>query len=99
MRRIRTRVTKSDGHPIEVKCEFSGWNRRIALKNLFVDTRNIIGNVMIPRMMGRFDEKWEEEFIEDLIAIGDWREQLPPPARFDVDDDDDVFIDDGDDDD
>ena len=89
-------VTKSDGRPISVKCEFSGFNRRIALKNIFVDTRNIIGKVVIPRMMGRFDEKWEEEFIEDLIAMEDWCEQLPPPAPFD---DGNVFIGDGDDDD
>ena len=55
-------ITKSDGRPVSVRCEFpGGWTTKIKLTHLFTDTRNIIGKVPIqitPRMIELgFDEE------------------------------------------
>ena len=96
-------VPKSDGRPKALKCYFttygSGWTSRVALQNVYCDTRNVIGVVAIkitPRMLAQGGwQEWEYLFPKELVRMG-YDLMPPPPAPHD--DDDDVFIDDGDDD-
>jgi hypothetical protein len=84
-------ITKSDGRPKGVMCTFpGGWTTKVALSNVYSDTRKIIRKVPIkvaPRMFEQgCDEEWESKFIEDLVRMGDNSDNHPPAAPYDDDD-------------